>query len=278
MHNNLIITASIVTYKNNARILLKAVDSFLNTSLPVKIYIVDNSPNDTLKSFFSDSRCEYYFVGANVGFGAAHNIILSRPEKIGMYHLVLNPDVSFSPGTLECLREYMDKNPDVGNVMPRVIYPNGELQYLCKLLPRPVDWFTRMFIPIKAIRNRINYYFEMRFADYDKEMNVPFLSGSFMFLRETAIEKVGLFDEHIFMYCEDTDLNRRIFQHYKTMYYPNVTIVHEFAKGSHKNIRLLWIHLKAAIYYLNKWGWWLDEERSRINNKTIRLYKRENGL
>lgn len=81
---------------------------------------------------------------------------------MGKYHLVLNPDVYFDAGTLESLFDYMEARVDVGNVMPRIIYPNGELQYLCKLLPTPMDWIGRMFIPFKGIKKKINNSFEMR--------------------------------------------------------------------------------------------------------------------
>jgi GT2 family glycosyltransferase len=211
-------------------------------------------------------------MNSNKGFGAGHNVIMRNPDLIGKYHIVLNPDVYFRIGTLEALYKYMETNIDVGNVMPRILYPNGKLQRLCKLLPTPKDWIIRMFIPIKSIRERIDYNFEMQFADYLEEMCVPYLSGCFMFLRKTVIEDVGVFDERIFMYGEDTDLNRRIYRKYRTMYYPMVTITHNFEKGSHKNFRLLWIHVKAAIYYLNKWGWLFDKERTLINRKTKIAY------
>ena len=93
-----------------------------------------------------------------------------------------------------------------------------------------------------------------------------------MFLRKSVIEEVGVFDEGIFMYGEDTDLNRRIFQKYRIMYYPSATITHAFEKGSHKKIRLFWIHVKAAVYYLNKWGWFFDKERREINKKAKLAY------
>ena len=61
----------------------------------------------------------------------------------------------FAPGTLEKLYDYMENNPDVGNVMPKIIYPNGDLQYLCKLLPTPMDWIGRMFYSfLKSIKKR----------------------------------------------------------------------------------------------------------------------------
>jgi GT2 family glycosyltransferase len=266
------ITASIVTYLNNKEVLLKTITCFLNTSLNVQLYIIDNSPVNTIESYLCDKRIDYRFMNSNKGFGAGHNVVLQDPEKMGKYHLILNPDIYFKIGVLENLYNYMESNKNVANVMPRIIYPNGDLQYLCKLLPTPLDWIGRMFIPIRSIKQRINNKFEMRFADYDREMNVPYLSGCFMFLRKSAIEEIGGFDEGIFMYGEDTDLNRRIYQKYRTMYYPKVTITHAFEKGSHKNLRLFWIHIKAAIYYLNKWGWFFDKERKKINSMTKALY------
>lgn len=267
------ITATIVTYKNDTEVLDKAVYSFLNTDLQVKMYLIDNSPTDELRAHYEGiPRVEYRFMNANRGFGAGHNVIMQDPLKLGKYHLVLNPDVYFTSGTLEKLYQFMEVHPEVGNVMPKIIYPDGRLQYLCKLLPRPQDWLVRMFVPLQRIRKKINYNLEMHFADYDCMMNVPYLSGCFMFLRKSVIEEVGLFDEGIFMYGEDTDLNRRIYKKYQTLYYPEVTIVHKFEKGSHKNLRLLWIHVKASIYYLNKWGWFWDKERKRINEEVKSKY------
>lgn len=276
MNNQYQLTATIVLYKNDAEELKRAVRSFLNTSLKVRIYLVDNSPASELKSFASlDERVEYIFMNSNNGFGAGHNKIMRQPDKMGEFHLVLNPDIYFEAGTLEKLYDYMGANMDVGNVMPRVIYPDGQLQYLCKLLPTPMDWIGRMFIPFKRIKEKINDSFEMRFADYNKEMNIPYLSGCFMFLRKSVIEKIGVFDEGIFMYGEDTDLNRRIYQKYRTMYYPQSVVTHAFERGSHKSFRLFIIHIKAAFYYLNKWGWFIDRERQEINRKTKFMYSRE---
>lgn len=269
------ITASIVLYDNELSVLQRTIDSFLNTNMNVKLYLIDNSSLPIWTDMIAHECIEYIYLNANRGFGAGHNVLLRQPSKIGKYHLVLNPDVCFERGTLERLYYYMEEHSDIGNVLPRVVYPNGDLQYLCKLLPTPMDWIGRMFIPFKSWKRKINDNFELRFADYNKEMNVPYLSGCFMFLRKSVIEEIGVFDEGIFMYGEDTDLNRRIYQKYRTMYYPSVTIIHNFEKGSHKSFRLLWIHIKAAIYYLNKWGWFFDEERKLINRKTKATYQKK---
>lgn len=268
----MLVTASIVAYKNKKEILDEAVQSFLNTNLEVRLYIIDNSPDDTIGKWYTDSRVEYIYNNANIGFGAAHNIIMRDTSKLGRYHLVLNPDIRFGKGVIEGLYEFMEGNSNVGNCMPKIVYPNGDLQFLCKLLPTPRDWVVRMFLPFNRVRNKIDYFFEMRFTGYDHIMDVPYLSGCFMFLRREVIREIGVFDEGIFMYGEDTDLNRRIFQRYRTVYFPDITVIHNFEKGSHKNLRLFWIHVKAAVYYLNKWGWFFDEERKKINQTIKRKY------
>ena len=102
-------------------------------------------------------------------------------------------------------------------------------------------------------------------------MNVPYLSGCFMFLRVAALKDVGLFDEKIFMYGEDADLCRRLFEFgYKNIYLPNINIVHAFQKGSHKSVRLTWIGIKSAFYYFNKWGWFFDKKRNSINALAVK--------
>ena len=107
------ITATIVTYRNPDSILLKTINSFLNTKVEVRLYIIDNSPTDRLRNICNDPRVEYIFMNSNNGFGAGHNVILRNASKMGKYHLVLNPDVFFEKGTLEKLYDYMENNLDV---------------------------------------------------------------------------------------------------------------------------------------------------------------------
>lgn len=266
------ITGTIVLYKNDERILKEAIISFLKIDLKSKLYLLDNSPTDILRNIYQDYRIVYIHNPSNPGFGAAHNIAIQKVIELeSKYHLVLNPDVYFEKGTIEKIVQYMDANLNIGNLMPKVLYPDGSTQYLCKLLPTPYDWIGRRFNPFKKMVNRRNEIFELRFTNYNKIMEVPYLSGCFMFLRLDAIKEIGLFDENIFMYGEETDLCRRlIIGGYKTIFYPHASITHVFEKGSHKSWRLTWIGIKSAIYYFNKWGWILDKQRNHINNKTLR--------
>jgi GT2 family glycosyltransferase len=154
--------------------------------------------------------------------------------------------------------------------MPKVLYPDGRLQHLCKLLPTPLTLFTRRFLQFNPYYiNRLNHLYEMHFSGYNKVMDVPFLSGCFMFLRMDALREVGLFDERIFLYTEDTDLTRRIHQRYRTIFFPDVTIYHHNQRGSYKNFVILLYHVFSAIKYFNKWGWFNDNEREYINQRIL---------
>jgi GT2 family glycosyltransferase len=269
------INVSIVLFKNDQDLVKKAIYSCVNSVLINRIYLIDNSPTDILSCLASlDSRIEYIFNNANLGFGKAHNIALKRSiEENIPYHLVLNPDVYFEKGVLEELYNFMEANKDIGLVMPKVLYPDGNIQYLCKLLPTPLDLFGRRFLnfgPFKKIVEKRNEVYELRFTGYDKIMEVPYLSGCFMFIRTEVLKKVGLFDERFFMYLEDTDLSRRIHRVAKTVYYPYVHVYHEYGKGSYKSLKLLYYHIKSAIKYFNKYGWFFDKERQEVNKRILK--------
>ena len=262
-----------------------------------RIYWIDNSPNPQypipntqypiphIQYPISNSEASHSLIASsphrlitylpnpkNIGYGAAHNIAIRESIYDDIpFHLVINPDIIIAPDTLEILMNFIQQHPQVGCVAPKVIYPNGELQYLCKLLPTPLDVFGRRFLP-KAWMKKRNERYELRQSGYNQPMNIPYLSGCFMLLRTSALQKVKLFDERFFMYPEDVDLTRRLHQQYLTIFYPQTTIVHNHAKQSYHSIRMLWIHATNMCKYFNKWGWFCDQERKRINQNTIKQY------
>ncbi len=89
----------------------------------------------------------------------------------------MNPDIYFDKGVLEELYNYMENDLEIGNIMPQILYPNKEIQYLCKLLPTPLDSIFRRFSPFKSFNDKMKNRYEMRFTNYDKTMSVPVLSG-----------------------------------------------------------------------------------------------------
>lgn len=264
------LSASIVTYQNDASMIAKAIHSFLGSTTDSRLFLIDNSPTDQLKYLAYDPRITYVFNNRNLGFGAGHNIAIGQILNESTYHLVLNPDVYFEKDTIPKLYDYMEKNDDIGLVMPKVLYPDGRLQPLCKLLPSPQTLILRRFFPfLKEIVRKQNYVYELQFSSYNSVMDVPFLSGCFMFLKTKALKEAGLFDERFFLYTEDTDLTRRIHKKFRTVFYPDASIFHHHARGSYKDSLLLYRNIVSAIRYFNKWGWFYDTDRSMINRKIL---------
>lgn len=262
------ITISIVTYKTSVEELGMCLSS-LTSSLVSTIYIVDNSNQRYISEFCSKYDNVEYIGSANVGYGAGHNQALRRALNTNAkYHLVLNSDVYFDPMVLNKLVEYMDAHTDVAQVQPNVVYPNGDMQYTCRLLPTPANLIFRRFLP-KSMVEKMNERYMLKFNDHTKPMNIPYHQGSFMFFRLSCFEKVGLFDERFFMYPEDIDITRRMHKYYRTMFWPEVTIVHAHRAASYKSKKMLKIHMQNMIKYFNKWGWIFDKERKDWNKALL---------
>ena len=263
------ITASIVSYHHHPSEIRKIIDCVL--AAPVdKLFIIDHSSNDRLRELEGVSKGGRYIHSINRGYGGGQNIAIREAIELGAtYHVVVNPDIYFENGVLERLAEYMDNNKDVGQIMPKVYYPNGDLQYLCKLIPTPLDLIFKRFLPYFIIKKRI-YKFQLRFTGYDRIMNVPYLSGCFMFFRISVLQEIGLFDERFFMYPEDIDITRRIHEKYKTIFFPDVFIIHAHAAASKKNFKMLKVHILNMVKYFNKWGWFFDSRRKKINKKVLK--------
>jgi len=265
------ITVSIVTYKTSPGVLKRCIESILRANMKINIYVIDNSPEDYLRTICSNNGIFYIFNDNNVGFGAGHNIAIKETIKDNIpFHLVTNPDIHFGDAVLEPLYEFMNGNTDVGVIMPKILYVDGSVQYLCKLLPTPMDLIRRRFFGGTRYSGKKDSLYELRSTGYDKIMDVPYLSGCFMFIRTEALSRAGLFDERFFLYLEDVDLSRRIHKHYRTVYYPDVSVFHQYEKGSYKNSKLLKYHLQSAIRYFNKWGYFFDKDRREINEKTLK--------
>lgn len=262
------ITCSIVLYNNNINDYELAISSFLN-SVDGLIYVIDNSEYPLSSVFFNHPRVKYIFTNNNLGFGAAHNVCINNYLD-SEFHLVLNPDVYFHNDAIPKLIKILQCDSSIGAIMPTVKNSNGQKQNLCKLLPSPFDLFFRRFIPNSSFCKDRNSIYEMHKIPMDSLLEVPVISGCFFIARTKVIAKIKGFDERFFMYMEDIDLFRRISMHRRVVFYPGVEIFHRHEKGSFKSNKLLFYHLISAIKYFNKWGWFYDPYRFKVNEKFIK--------
>ena len=167
------LTVSIVTYKTPIPELKKCFDS-LQSEVVDRIFVIDNSSKDYLANFCRIKKRVEYIASKNIGYGAAHNIAIRKAIEFGSkYHLVLNSDVYFEPNVLNHLIAYMEERNGVAMVQPNIIYPDGSLQYTCRLLPTPANLIFRRFLPKKMVES-MNYKYLLKMFDHKSELNVPY--------------------------------------------------------------------------------------------------------
>lgn len=262
-----ILNISIVLYNsefdqiNSLVKLLKTVEC-VNT-----IYLIDNSP--LINKNFDKCEAIYIFNNENIGYGSGHNIAIQNScnEDI-KYHLVLNSDIRFDNSVIPKLLEKLEQNDEIAMIMPKVLNDNRTIQFLPKLLPTPFNLLIRVISPLGVLFKSINKKYTLE-NYYDLELNVPILSGCFSLFRVEALKQVGFYDDKFFMYFEDFDLSRRIHSKFKTIYYPNVSIVHLHERGAAKSLKLFSVFVKSAVNYFNKYGWFYDPERRLINKNVL---------
>jgi GT2 family glycosyltransferase len=252
------ITISIVTY-NSEQYIEKLINSLvisITKTLDYMIYIIDNNSNDNTKSIIRELENKHKVVidiienEKNIGFGAAHNMILNKVNS--KYHIAVNPDIVVANKCIIDLMEYMDNHTEIGLISPLIKYPTGETQYLCKRNPTLLDLMIRLLYP-NGFKKRQDY-FTMMNTEYNKVFNLEYATGCFMLFRTEVLKKLMGFDEKIFLYLEDADITRRVNQISRSVFYPYSYVIHEWERGSHKRIKLMIINIKSAIYYFRKWG------------------------
>lgn len=280
MRKNRKISCSIVLY-NNVKEDLDVINCILECPLIEKVFLIDNSPTDVLRYLeeYDYKKIEYHFQNENLGYGRAHNIAMIKSiEQNYYYHIVLNPDITFSNATIQEIYNYCESNDDTGQVMPLILYPDGTLQKLVKRLPTPYNLLARRFLPNSGIFRKWNDYYELSTFDYSYMLKNASLSGCFMFLRLNIVKKVGFFDSRFFMYLEDYDLTRRICEISQTVYLPTTPAFHGFKKESYANSKLLMHHVRSAAKYFNKWGWFFDRKRKNYNKEIDNQIRIKSGV
>ena len=248
------LSISIVSYNNynDVKLLVEAIEKYTSSSITKTIYIIDNADQREdyrkLESQYLDVI--YKYAGDNLGFGKGHNYVLEDINS--KYHAIVNPDILIGEDVFSILLEFMRENQNVGMVIPKIVDKNGNIQKVYRRYITVYDMVIRMFFKNKFRKRQ--YYHTMQDMDYNKPFQVPFGQGSFLVIRTDMLKELNGFDDRYFMYMEDADLSKRVNEISQLVYCPDTQVVHKWERGSHKNFRLLKIHIESMLKYFNKWG------------------------
>jgi len=222
-----------------------------------EILLVDNKSDDGSAQFIQDNYPEVILTKntKRCGYGTNHNKNLAKIT--GKYVLFMNSDMIVLKDCLSTLVKFMDNNNDVGICSANVLNKDGTLQYLYKQYPSLFDLLLRRFVPKSCngfFKKRL-YYYEMRETGYKTPVDIPFISGCFMFCRTSVIKLVQGFDESYFLYFEDVDLCREVQKHARTVSCPDAEVIHRWERSAYKKFKWFIVFIKSAIHYFNKWGY-----------------------
>lgn len=235
-------------------IVLAPFNSSTPNKLSVEIIVVDaGSGDDTSAMVHSEfPSVQLVEVGINVGFSKGNNIGIS--ESRGSYVLLLNPDTRIVSNALSVLTGYLQANPQVGVVGPKLLRGDGTTQSSRRRFPNLwTGIYESTWLEQIAPHGLLDWYY---MADQDENIISPvdWLTGAALVVRREVFEQVGIFDEGYFMYSEELDWQKRIKAgDWEIVYLPTAHIVHYGGMSSDQVIPLRHIRFQSSkVRYFHK--------------------------
>jgi len=221
-----------------------------------EIIVVDNASVDRTPQLVKQHFPEITLISNpdNKGFSKANNQGISVAR--GEYILLLNPDTIVSENTFTTCIDFMGSHTNAGAVGVKMIDGSGKFLPESKRgLPTLKASFMKMtglyrLAPRSAVWNS---YYEGQ-VDENETAKIHVLTGAFMFMRKSALDKAGLLDESFFMYGEDIDLSYRISKSGYSIYYlPTTNIIHYKGESTKKaSLNYLFTFYQAMLIFNHK--------------------------
>jgi GT2 family glycosyltransferase len=201
-----------------------------------EVIVVDNNSNDKSAEMVAE---EFPWVRLepmprNLGFAGGHNHAIAI--RNAPHAFPLNSDTIVHAGALRKVLDFAHAHPDYGMIGPKLLNPDGSLQFSCRRFPNPVAALFRN-TPLGKLfpNNRFTREYLMQDWDHTKPREVDWVSGAAFLVRKEVIDKIGLFDEEYFMFCEDVDWCWRAWKAgFKVVYYPEAVITHAIGRSTDK--------------------------------------------
>lgn len=240
----------VIVHWNTADLLAACLGSIRRFAPECEVLVVDNASTDG-----SCERVRREFPGvkllaqsANLGFARANNVGLR--EARGRYLLLLNPDTELREGAVASLVGLLDAKPAAGIAGPPLWNPDGTLQPSVRPFPSLGQEFLLQTMLFRVLPNRVRSEGARR-----DSRRVPTVSGAALCIRRECLDAIGLLDEGIFMFYEDTDLCRRAHDAgWETWFVDGPGVLHHkgAASAGPERTRILLASLRGAVHYFRK--------------------------
>lgn len=225
---------------NTCEMTSECIDSVIKhtSGIEYEIILVDNASTDGSREFFKDdSRVTYVYNETNRGFGAGNNLGVKYAS--GKYIFLLNSDTLLQNNAIKMLFDFSERHQKPCVCGAWLVDKDGHPNVSEVAFPRMnIYEFVKSFMP----KNKV----------YDRNgvECVDCVCGADMFMPKSYYDIVGGFDENIFMYGEEVEMQYRI----KSMEIPRIVlagpqIVH-FGGGSSTDVSPN--KVQSHMYFLKK--------------------------
>jgi GT2 family glycosyltransferase len=258
-------------YKSDIPQALRSVFKDLeNCPYDVQVTVVDNSNNeDGIGKVLHDEYPQVQYINAKKNIGFGKGTALGFKQTPARYYFALNRDTIIPENSrvIERIIKFMDAHPKIGCMGTKLVYMDGTLQSSCfrfdrgSMLVKPfkqLNW-DKKYKWAKKITSQLS----MEDFDHNETRPVDWVLGAAMMVRHEVAEQVGWFDERYFMYLEDCDWCKTMWEAGWPVYYVHdIVIKHRHARESAKvpgalkalfKNKLARYHLISWLKYLWKW-------------------------
>lgn len=249
---------------------LRALSDSLHTGVSGSALLVcaDNGSTDGVPAELSAERAdvETFSTGGNIGYGAAINAAVRRlggrreaGEIRPEYFLVTNPDVRFTPGSVDALIDCLSAHPRAGAAGPRIEEQDGSVYPSAREVPGVLTGIGHALLVDVWPGNPFSATYRAN-NDMDIQRTAGWLSGACLLVRWDAFEAIGGFDERYFMYLEDVDFGDRLTRAgWDNLYCPSSVIMHDqgHVAGKHSRVTVPAHHSSAYRFQADRHpAWW----------------------
>lgn len=236
-----------------------------------KIFLIciDNNSSDLSRRIINSyNEIKKIYLKQNIGYAAAHNEVLKKYDS--KYFLLLNPDVLIKDeSNIDTMLNYMDNYPNIAISTCSIIDENNDKLPSIAHLPKVINGIVEQFKFIPGFRYRpflnkiivkLSKVFPSVLSNYDpvlqninKPAIVELVYGAYLFLRKSALLKIGIFDENYFLFWEEIDLCIRARKlGFFIGYNPNTFIIHKYQKSQMSAQELSYFFRIASYFWIFK--------------------------
>ncbi|WP_200932797.1 glycosyltransferase family 2 protein [Williamsia sp. Leaf354] len=226
------------------------------TTVDHRVIIADNGSTDGAPEAAERDFDNVTLVdtGANIGYGGAANRAVAEVDPAIEFVIVANPDVEWTPGSIDELLAVARRRPRAGSIGPLIREPDGTVYPSARRVPDLVSGTGHAVLGKVWKSNPWTTAYRQQDADI-AERTVGWLSGSCLLLRRAAFDSIDGFDSRYFMYMEDVDLGDRLARAgWLNVYAPSAEVIHRkgHVAGEHPELMLPAHHQSAYRFQADR--------------------------